>query len=254
MKNGKQCLFCRRRVELRRRLRLISTVRATCRRNAHFKQLTTGVLRACHCAQGTLKRAAGARSWAWFDLPSQMELWICLSRASSFPATPSSSPCPHSLPLSSRLEHLPAGGIPPSALPPFWELCVYREKEWQGGDLGTTPQAQLMGALWDWAGCLSNFAPLVPSSEPGSIHIYSVNSENLYLKDGLDLSCQRVVWKSSLEWRKAEPRFAACEEPTSSSPVHLEHLSSWSPAASIRTHVLKPCRDSLSPGALPSAF
>ena len=79
-----------------------------------------------------------------------------------------------------------------------------------------------MGALWDWAGCLSNFAPLVPSREPGSIHIYSVNSENLYLKDGLDLSRQRVAWKSSLEWRKAEPRFAACEEPTSSSPVHLE--------------------------------
>ena len=105
MKNGKQCLFCRGRVELRRRLRLISTVRVTYRRNAYFKQLTTGVFRACHCAQGTLKRAAGAQSWAWFDLPSQMELWMCLSRASSFPATPSSSPCPNSLPLSSRLEN-----------------------------------------------------------------------------------------------------------------------------------------------------
>ena len=125
MKNGKQCLFCRGRVELRRRLRLISTVRVTYRRSAYFKQLT-GVFRGCHCAQGTLKRAAGAQSWPWFDLTSQMELWMCLSRASSFPATPSSSPCPNSLPLSSRLENLPAGGIPPSALPPFWELWVGR--------------------------------------------------------------------------------------------------------------------------------
>lgn len=119
MKNGKQCLFCRGIVELRRRLRLISTVRVTYRRSAYFKQLTTGVFRACHCTLRTLKRAAGAQSWPWFDLPSQMELWMCLSRASSFPATPSSSPCPNSLPLSSRLENLPAGGIPPSALPPF---------------------------------------------------------------------------------------------------------------------------------------
>lgn len=75
------------------------------------------------------------------------------------------------------------------------------------------------------AGCLSNFAPLVPSREPGSIHIYSVNSENLCLKDGLDLSCQRVVWKSLLDWRKAEPRFAECEERTSSRPVHLEQTA-----------------------------
>ena len=59
MKNGKPCLFCRGRVELRR-LKLISTVRVTYRRSAYFKQLT-GVFRACHCAQGTLKRQQGLR-------------------------------------------------------------------------------------------------------------------------------------------------------------------------------------------------
>lgn len=43
------------------------------------------------------------------------------------PACP--APCPDSLPLSSRLEDLPAGEIPPSALPPFWELWVGRGPE-----------------------------------------------------------------------------------------------------------------------------
>lgn len=45
-------------------------------------------------------------------------------------------------------------------------------------------------------GTLSFICIAVPSSEPGSAHVCTVNSVDLYCKAGLDASCQTEVYKS----------------------------------------------------------